>query len=718
MNYLSVPSAQPRVQMLRLDPSDRIRVGDIHYTSPVRFDRGYTLRRVDAPDLVESFTHEQLWLLKGQRDWRHDPLWFAPETARLHLETGAHGLEDLKGKEQPDTIWKWEFCCRIRRLYEAGECGMEAELMEPAIRKVHEELRVLDIAQRPKGVKKGAKSSGKRGRKNYTGNKAVIVVRVPPSPRSVQRWINKLETRGWRPSSLRDGRYRSGCHTRHITGDALRLLVATGVRYATPERPTVRNLYRELKAAVDEHNLALAEAEKIACPSEEALRRYIAGLGKFRVYAGRHGMEKAKLKFAAITSGVTVTRPFERIEIDSWLVDVESILTLKGIWDVLDQEVRKKVARLHFCAAVDVCTKVIVGACLSETPNTAAALKVLRMTVTSKRAYAAAAGATMPWDQHGTFEVLHADGGPQFNNAAFIGAMAMLGQSPNFPSGGVPLLRGTIESFLRTIGMQLVAKLPGKTFGNVVDRRDYEVRRACIEADELASLLTRWIVDAYHGSPHDGLAGETPHDAWNRNIKLYDIQDGPDRNQLRAVFGIPLKRTLGNGGILVMGLRYWCEPLRQHFLDRGNMDIDVRLDPEDVSEISVLINGTWHAAYCTRDGFEDVTVDAWIQASRDLAAHHRRGAARTEAAVNAAIRAARTVADQAMARIGITSLPPTAEDVERAEKEILQGWTMPTTLAQPETDDRSDPFDGGIAVTGPGDIPPPSAKPGSFEFEE
>ncbi|MCJ2120008.1 Mu transposase C-terminal domain-containing protein [Methylobacterium sp. J-001] len=629
MNYLSVPSVPPRVQMLRLDPTDRIRIGEIHYTNSARFDRGYVLRRVDAPDLTEAFTHQELWLLKGRRDWRHDPLWFAPETARLHLETEAHGLEDLKGKEKPDTIWRWEFCCRIRRLHEAGECGMEAELMLPAIDDVFQELKVLDIALHPKGATKKAKSGSKRGRKNYTGNKVVMVVRERPSPRSVQRWINKLETRGWRPSSLRDGRYRSGSRARRITGDALRLLVAAGDRYATPERPTVRTLQRELKAAIDEHNLTLSEVEKIACPSEEALRRYISGLSKFRVYAGRHGMEKAKLKFAVTTSGVAATRPFERIEIDSWLVDVQSILTLKGIWDVLDENVRKKVARLHLCAAVDVCTKVMVGACPSETPTTAAALKVLRMAVTSKRAYAEAAGATLPWDQHGMFETLHADGGPQFNNAEFIGAVAMLGQSPNFPSGGVPLLRGTIESFFRTIGMQLVAKLPGKTFSNVVDRRGYEDGRACIEADELASLITRWIVDAYHGSPHDGLAGETPHDAWNRNIRLYHIQDGPDRNRLRATFGIPLKRRLGNGGILLMGLRYWCEPLRQHFLDRGDADIDVRLDPEDVSEVSVLINGTWHAASCTREGFEDVTMEAWIQASRDLAAHHRRGAART-----------------------------------------------------------------------------------------
>ncbi|MCJ2120009.1 hypothetical protein MKK65_26130 [Methylobacterium sp. J-001] len=71
-----------------------------------------------------------------------------------------------------------------------------------------------------------------------------------------------------------------------------------------------------------------------------------------------------------------------------------------------------------------------------------------------------------------------------------------------------------------------------------------------------------------------------------------------------------------------------------------------------------------------------------------------------------------------MARIGITSLPPTVEDVERAEREILQGWTMPASHSQPEPGDRADPLDGGIEVTGPVDVPDPIAKPGSFEFEE
>ncbi|CAA2145168.1 hypothetical protein [Methylobacterium bullatum] len=720
MNQIAI-IPQPRVQMLRLGQFDRIRIDEIEYTNPVRFERGYVLHRVDAPELAESFTHEELWLLRGRRNWRHDPLWFSPQSARLHLETDAVRLEDLKKKELPDVNWKWEFCWRIRRLHEAGKCLMTSEGMVPAIREVFEELKVLDIALVPKDRKKekSRKPAGIRRRKAYTGKKVIVVTREPPSPRTVQRWFARLEKRGWWPASLRDGRYRSGCRTPRITGEALRLLVMTGARYATPERPTIRNLYRDLKASVDEFNLGLAEEERILCPSEEALRLYVAGLGRFHVYAGRFGIEKAKLRFAAITSGVAVTRPYERIEIDSWLVDLQGILTVVGLWDRLDGKVRREVARMQFCAAIDVATKVIVGACLSETATTAAALKVLRMAVSNKRAYADAVGAVLPWDQHGLFDEVDVDAGSQFNNPEFIGAVAMLGQSPNFPSGGVPLLRGTIESFFRTVGMQLVARLPGKTFNNVVDRRVYNAEgRACIETSELASLLTRWIVDAYHGSPHDGLAGETPHDAWNRCVRLYDIQDGPDRNRLRAAFGIQLSRKLHNGGLLVLGLRYWCEPLRDLFLRSGSVTVDLLLDPEDVSEISVLIDGTWHAAGCTREGVEDVTVEAWIQASREMALRHREGAAQTEAAVHAAVRAARLVADEAMARVGISSLPPTADDVARAEREILQGWTMPLSPSLAAPEDRADPLARGIAVTGPGGALAPPNRPGSYELEE
>ncbi|POR42179.1 Mu transposase C-terminal domain-containing protein [Methylobacterium sp. V23] len=717
----------PRVPMLRFGRYDRIRIGSVEYGNPQAVEGGYVLHRVDAPDLAQEFSHEEIWLLSKRRDWTLDPDWYAPKSARSRLATGVASLDDLAAKELPDVVWKWQFCTRFVRKYEAGECNKTPASLKLAIAEIYKDLRVLEIAAMPPGRKPGKKPARgartsrhgtARKPKAYAGNKTLIEVREPPSATTLLRWLDLLEKRGFRPASLRDGRYRSGCRTPRIQGEALKLMVKHGNWYATLERPTIANLHRDLAADIDGLNLSLPEAERIPCPSRKALSLYVAGLGRFHVHAGRYGIDQAKRRFAVITSGNVVVRPFERIEIDTWTVDLKTFLTNRGLWDRLSHKVRSEVGRMFLCTAIDVASKVITGACLSDTPSVAAALTVLRMTLTDKRAFGQAAGAALPWDQHATFEAISADGGPQFNNFEFINTVALLGQSPEFPSGGVPALRGTKESFFRTIGTQAVGRLPGKTFNNVVALAGYQSDdHLCIETPDLVALLTRWIVDAYHGSPHDGLGGETPHDAWNRLTRLYGLQPAPDRNKVRAIFGIPLTRRLGNGGIRVLGLRYWCEPLQAHFLAHGFVDMDVRLDAGDVSEISVRIGEAWHVASCTREGFEDVTMEAWIRTCRDLASIHAAGAAITEGAVHAAIRAANALTQEAMARAGISSIPPTEADVTRAENELMQGWTMPEIAPSEDVRTVTDPLDGGIPVTGVDRRGTPPVGPSDFTFE-
>lgn len=706
----------PHIPRLRFGPHDRITIGRLHYTNAQPVEGGHVLNRVDLPGMFENFSHDEIYHLSNQRDWRLDPGYFSPESARTRSKVGTARIDELLAKERPDVVWKWEWCSRFTKLYGAGERFRTEAGMEAAIKGIMEGMIRLDVAMTPEKPKRKAK--GAKPRKVSAGTKIKMELREPPCERTLWRWLAKLEELGNVPSSLRDSRYKSGCRTPQITGEAHLLLVEYANRYATEEKPPFANLHREMKAEIKLLNEGRPLDKRISCPSVAALRAQVASLGKFFVCAGRHGPDYAKRKFAIITSGVVVTRPYERIEIDSWKVDLQTILTRVGLWERLDGKARSAMKRMHFCAAIDPASKIIVGANLSESADTAAAMAVLRMAVTNKRAFAEAAGATLPWDQHGTFEALNADGGSQFNNPEFIGAVAALGCSPDFPSGGVPGLRGSMESFFRTVGHQLVGRLPGKTFHSVAARGDYDpMAHAVIDASELARLLTRWIVDAYHGSPHDGLAGETPHDAWNRLTKLYGIGKGPDRHKIRSIFGIPLTRRLGNGGIRALNLRYWCEPLEKHFLDRGNVDLEIKLDAEDLGEIAVCIDGVWHLAWCVREGFEDVTLETWIRAGRDLQRTHAIGAAATELAVAAAIRDAGVLARDAKARAGISSTYPTAADIDRAEREIMQGWTMPDTSPSGTVEDATDPLDRGIPVTGRDDAQPARPIAGADDYD-
>jgi len=706
------PHTTPHVPRLVFAPQDRIVIGPVEYTPDFADENGHVLRRVAAPLITEEFSHDHIWLLSNDRHWRHDRNWFAPESARRRLAVEANELSDLRTREAPDVIWKWLLTTRFIRMYEAGACTKSEEDVERAIALICDDLRQHDVSIKPVDPARRATKAfraptatrparqAKPGpRKAYSGSKTIVVHRQPPCPRTLHRWIALLEERGFSPVSLRDGRYRSGCRTRQIKGEALRLLIHHGNRYPTLDKPKIRNLHRDLKADIDAYNFGLPMEDRLACPSRTALGLYIAGFGRFNIYAGRYGPDRAKAKFAIITSGLMTTRPYERIEMDSWEVDLMTVLTAVGLWDRLDGQTQRELRRMHFTAAIDTTTKIIVGAILSRTPSVAAAMKVLRMALSNKQAYATAAGAELPWDQCASFESIAMDGGPQFNNAEVMNAVAWLDQSPLFPSGGVPGLRGTMESLFRTVGMQIIARFPGRTFENVVAKGDYNAEaRACLFDDEQARILTRWLVDAYHGAPHDGLAGETPIAAWSRLTQLHGITKAPDRHKLRSIFGIPLARTLGNGGIRVLNLHYWCEPLVRHFLDRGRVEMEIKFDPEDLGEIAVCIDGTWHAATCRSDGFENVTLEAWIRASRDLARTHAAGAAVTQAAVNAALIAANTLSREAADRFGIASLPPTADDIARAERDLMLGWTMPATADVHEQS--SDPLDGGYPATG------------------
>lgn len=705
----------PHVPRLRFSPQDRITIGRLQYTNAQPAEGGHVLNRVDQPLIFEEFSHDEIWMLSNGREWRLDEDYFSPEKAFMRRGTGATDLDDLSRKEVPDVVWKHEWCIRVRRDFDAGTYLRNDEGMALAIAANYEGMKCLDVAMMPAKPKRNGGTA--KPRKRSSGSKVRMVLREPPGPRTLFRWLALLERSGNHPAGLRDGRHRSGCRTPRITGDALLALVEYGQRYATEERPTINDLHREMKARIDGENFVRSPLHQVVCPSKAALGLYVAGLGKFFVYAGRYGIERAKRRFAIVTSGVVVTRPYERIEIDSWQVDLQTFLRKVGWWDWLDGKSQRQMVRMEFCAAMDVATKVIVGAHLSPTATTAAAVAVLRMAVSDKRAYADAAGAALPWNQHARLEALYSDGGKQFNNPEFIGKVAALGTSPNFPSGGVPSLRGSIESFFRTIGHQLVGRLPGKTFENVVAKGEYEPeQKAAIDVEELAKLITRWIVDAYHGQPHAGLGGETPHDAWIRLTGMFGVRTAPDRHRIRAIFGIPLTRRLGNGGIRVLNLRYWCEPLKQLFLDRCDVDLEVKLDPQDLGEIAVRIDGVWHLASCVEEGFEDVVLETWVRAGRDLSRTHALGAAVTQQAVSAAIRAAGVLTRNAMDREGISSVQPTAADIDRAEREIMQGWTMPAAEPAQLASERPDPLDRGVPVTGPGRVPPAPPIPDADDF--
>ncbi|MCJ2105391.1 hypothetical protein MKK70_08360 [Methylobacterium sp. E-041] len=86
------PYPTPHVPRLVFGPQDRIVIGPVEYTPDFSDKDGHVLRRVAAPLITEAFSHDHIWLLSNDREWRHDRNWFAPDSARRRLAVEAMKL--------------------------------------------------------------------------------------------------------------------------------------------------------------------------------------------------------------------------------------------------------------------------------------------------------------------------------------------------------------------------------------------------------------------------------------------------------------------------------------------------------------------------------------------------------------------------------------------------------------------------------------------------
>lgn len=118
------------------------------------------------------------------------------------------------------------------------------------------------------------------------------------------------------------------------------------------EQPSVAQVVEDVDHAFIAENLRRAELIKreaageklgqstrpLATPSRETIRLAVRKLDPFEVDIARFGPEEARKRNAPVGKGLELTRPFERVEMDEWKIDLMSLLAEAGIWSILRQE--------------------------------------------------------------------------------------------------------------------------------------------------------------------------------------------------------------------------------------------------------------------------------------------------------------------------------------------------------------------------------------------
>ncbi|MHA7849531.1 transposase [Roseovarius sp.] len=637
-NKHSLGEAKPAKTRFRLDIHDRFLI----YGKPYRFlgmsGDNAELGPASGVGLTEVFPMGTLARLSTSGDIKHEVGYYLPDELKPSPATSAFDFHpsNLTGKARS------RFESRLSQIKAISD--MESEgLIRPNT--VDIEAARPEIASRAEAYLKAEaterdllESEMEKGRLPERVRKGVRRNRGGGTKDGVKLYssdyLRKLyaDYQAHGLSALADDLTKCGNRTSALRPEEQALLMdIVKSSYLTPERKSIKATVMDVHRGFRDENKRREKEglSQLRVPGRDAVRRTIKKLDRLTVLIARFGREEAMKKLRPVGKGLEVARPGERVEMDEWCIDLLSIIRSAKLETVFGEEHLEALgldgekARWWLVAAIDCRTKICLGMKLTRNPSGSAARECLRMIVSDKGEWSDSVRACCAWSHSVVPEVLAADNGPGFKAHVFQDACIDLQMTVLRTIGGIPGMRGAIERLFHTAALGLMSRLVGRTFSNPRERGDYPAEdRACLDAEDVAFALVRWIVDIYHNTPHEGLGGRTPLEQWDADMESgnYPLRSLPDTRSKRLAFGNQLKRMVSREGITVMGVRYHSEDLALFFTQPGSKQVEVRWDQTDLGAIEVYLDGAWREVPSVHDRFQGVNLHVWLKARRALRA--------------------------------------------------------------------------------------------------
>lgn len=617
----------------RIGPHDRMMIDGEPYrmTPDCQADDGYVLEPVSGDGPPQKFFFTDLHEMTAAGRIRHERDFFLPEelrSVRLPLmETSSVALLTQAQKKRLDIRYALVQALKevisegLVKRTEASIAENMAEIEARAPNYLVEPANLLLSEQEARAAEGRRKSAGGMARTTLSGF----------HPRTLLKHLRDEERFG--KAGLADRIAARGNHNPRYSPE-VQALVMSVIRktYLNLNRGTIKQTIDDVESAFADENDRRVNQNLVPLPVPRPgmVKKMIKGISAFHAFAARHGLDEAKKEFRPVLRGPEVSRPLERVEIDEHKIDLMTLMTIAGLKPLFTPAELKalgledgKKARWWLVMAIDCRTRAILGLVLTKDPNRRAAIQCLRMIVSDKSQITDAAGAKSGWFGMGKPELLVADNGSAFKSIEFTDACNDLGITLERTLAKTPQMRGKIERLYGTVSRNLVPRLPGRTFSNVVEKGTHPAEeRACLGPEELCKILVLWIVDVYHSAPHEGLSGRSPRQQWQMDIAAgnYPLHAAPDNTAKRIAFGLPRKSRANREGVTVLGLQYQSKALAALVFNQGEQYVDIRWDEENIGKISANIDGVWETLDCVEEGFEGVHAQVWIAACRSLRA--------------------------------------------------------------------------------------------------
>lgn len=253
------------------------------------------------------------------------------------------------------------------------------------------------------------------------------------------------------------------------------------LHYLKPTQPPAAHIYELVKGHIealnDERNL------KLEIPSLATFYRALNAIPAYVVDCARLGKRAAAKKHKFGKSIHCPGRLLARVEVDTQELDIQLV-----------DDFGFGIGRPYLTILIETYTGALIGWCLSMAPpcyeKTASALRH----ALTERENGSPAG--LP-------EELVVDNGSEFYNASLLAAAQRLGIVIRFCSDGQPDQKPSIESFFKTLNMQLIHCIDGTTKSNPDAKGDYDSEsEATLTLDELRGIFDEWVHNYYHQRRH------------------------------------------------------------------------------------------------------------------------------------------------------------------------------------------------------------------------
>jgi len=409
--------------------------------------------------------------------------------------------------------------------------------------------------------------------------------KTPPSLVNARRWVKKFIKSGRIINALIPNYAARGNKKERYCAEIVEIAIDALRNEYLDNHKTLEETLSAVRVAIRQANKERPSTNQLTMPKRKFLTLLLNDLDAYEVMSARYGKAYASRHFrSALHSDEDLYELLSRVEIDHTVLDLI----------VVDPKSLLPLGRPTITKALERRTRSILGFCISfEPPGYVQVMQCLKHAIMPKD-YVKSKYPNIinPWECMGIPDGIVVDNGLEFHSKDLDAATFSLLIGIRYCPVKQPWWKGAIERYFKTMNQGLIHGLPGTTFSNPKEKKDYNSEKmAAIPLDVLEELMHIWICDVYHQTMHRSTL-RSPASHWRELVSTVELRLPESATDLVVMVASVETRPIHHYGINLNNLKYNSTELVDLCRRLGKISVKIRWKRTDLGEIYVLDDTT------------------------------------------------------------------------------------------------------------------------------